>query len=133
MSKTTLLAALLLAGATLTARAADAPDAEFDRLRALNARFAPVDLVVNLDSLPPKEKEALGKLVEASRTIDSLFQRQVWAGNEDMLRRLAQDDSAAGRTRLAFFLSEQGPWNRQDEFRPVIAGAPPKPPQGTFY
>ena len=133
MQTKTLLAALLFAGASMTARAADAPDAELDHLRTLNAHFAPVDLVVNLDAVPANEKQALAKLVEASRTIDSLFQRQVWAGNADMLRALAQDDSPVGRERLAFFLSQQGPWDRQDEFRPVIAGAPAKPPQGTFY
>src|SRR4051794_5796201 len=100
MSKKTLIAALLFAGASMTARAADAPDAELDHLRTLNSHFAPVDLVVNLDALPPNEKQALAKLVEASRTIDSLYQRQVWSGNADLLRRLAQDDSATGRERL---------------------------------
>ena len=48
-----------------------------------------MDLTVDLKSVPPSEQKALSKLVAAARIMDSLFLRQVWAGNEPMLLRLA--------------------------------------------
>ena len=36
-------------------------------------------------ALPPNERQALAKLVEAAKVFDALFLRQVWAGNETML------------------------------------------------
>src|SRR4051812_49157364 len=58
-------------------------------LRARLARFAPVDLSADLSSLPANEREALRLLILASRVIDSLYLRQVWAGNEALLQALA--------------------------------------------
>src|SRR4051812_11865542 len=49
------------------------------------ARFAAVSLTADIAALPDNERQALKKLVEASKLIDTLFLRQVWAGNETML------------------------------------------------
>lgn len=91
--------------------------------------FAPVDLVVDLSSLPPGEQKALAKIVEASRLMDTLFLQQVWAGNEPMLYELARTASP----RLHAFVVNKGPWDRLDHNRAFVPGAPPKPPQGNFY
>ncbi len=95
--------------------------------------FAPVELAVDVSSLPPNEQRALGKLVEAARLMDTLFLRQDWAGNEPLLLALAQDSSPSGRAMLRAFLTNKGPWDRLDHNRPFVAGAPPKPPQANFY
>ena len=49
-------------------------------------RFAPAEIRADLTALPANERRALGKLVDAARLMDSLFLRQVWAGNDAMLQ-----------------------------------------------
>jgi hypothetical protein len=103
-------------------------------LARLNARLAPTDITVDLSALPPTEKVALAKLVEASRLIDALFLRQVWSGNEALLLQLARDESALGRARMQAFLLHKGPWDRIDHELAFLPGVPAqRPPQGNFY
>src|SRR4029079_19023113 len=102
-------------------------------LEAQAARFAPVDLTADISTLPDNERQALKRLIEASKIIDTLFLRQVWAGNEPMLLDLLRDGSSLGRARLHFFLLNKGPWSRLDENAAFVPGAPPKPPQANFY
>ena len=104
-----------------------------DQLKMMTARFAPVDLSADLNKLPANERQALAKLVEAAKVMDTLFLRQVWAGNETMLLNLVQDSSDIGRTRLHYFLLNKGPWSRLDHNESFIPGAPPKPEQANFY
>jgi hypothetical protein len=123
------LAALLLATAAPTA--GRFPDAA--ALRRAEARYAPVDLRVDLSRLPPSERHALAKLVEAARVADALFLRQVWAGNEALLLELAQDRSPLGAARLGAFLRNKGPWDRLDGDRAFLPGVPAKPEGADFY
>jgi hypothetical protein len=104
-----------------------------DQLKMMTARFAPVDLTADLNKLPANEQQALAKLVEAAKVMDTLFLRQVWAGNETMLLNLVQDTSDIGRTRLHYFLLNKGPWSRLDHNESFIPGAPPKPEQANSY
>jgi Peptidase family M49 len=104
-----------------------------DQLKMMTARFAPVDLSADLNKLSANEQQALAKLVEAAKVMDTLFLRQVWAGNETMLLNLVQDTSDIGRTRLHYFLLNKGPWSRLDQNESFIPGAPPKPEQANFY
>jgi peptidase M49-like protein len=124
----------LAVAATPGAGAADAtamPDAA--RLEAMTARFAPVDLGAEIGSLPPGERKALARLVDAARVIDALFLRQVWAGNEALLLELLDDATPLGRARLRAFLLDKGPWARLDEDAPFLPGVPPKPGGANFY
>jgi hypothetical protein len=108
-------------------------DSMAQELRDKAARFAPVDLTAPVDGLPPHERQALARLVQAAKVLDALFLRQVWAGNETMLLDLVRDTSDLGRARLHYFLINKGPWSRLDHDEPFIPGAPPKPPQANFY
>jgi len=65
--------------------------------------------------------------------MDTLFLRQVWAGNETMLLDLLQDNSALGRERLHSFMLNKGAWSRLDHNEPFVPGAPKKPEQANFY
>ncbi len=114
-----------------TAQTATSDEAK--QLDAKTARFAPVDLTADISKLPDNERQALRKLVQAAKVFDTLFLRQVWAGNETMLLDLIKDTSALGRARLHAFLLNKGPWSRLDANQPFIPGAPPKPEQGNFY
>jgi hypothetical protein len=113
------------------ARSADAPGTT--DLQRMIQRFAPVDIGADVSGLPPSEREALRKLVEASRIIDALFLRQVWAGNEALLLRLLDDRSALGEARLRYFLINKGPWSRLDGDAPFIPGVGPRPGGANFY
>jgi hypothetical protein len=106
---------------------------EARELQTKAARFAPVDLTADISKLPDNEKQALARLVQASRLIDTLFLRQVWAGNETMLLDLIQDQTPVGIARRRYFLINKGPWSRLDHNRVFVPGAPPKPEGANFY
>jgi hypothetical protein len=127
------------------AAAAAAPARE---LMTMTARFAPADIRADVSALPENERRALAKLVEAARLMDSLFLKQVWAGNDAMLQDLAhaaisQSRAQAGaagvasadtaNARLHYFLINKGPWSRLDHNRVFIPGAPDKPEGANFY
>ena len=123
--------ASVVAGSVAVGAQTSAPGA--DQLKNMSARFAPVDVSADVGTLPPNERQALGKLVEAAKVMDTLFLRQVWAGNETMLLNLLQDTSALGRERQHSFLVNKGPWSRLDHNEPFVPGAPAKPEQANFY
>jgi hypothetical protein len=111
---------------------------------AMATRFAPADIRADVASLPPSERRALAKLVEAAKLMDSLFLRQVWAGNEAMLQELSREaisrtrgtpasPADAAHARLHYFLINKGPWSRLDHNQVFVAGAPPKPEGANFY
>jgi hypothetical protein len=127
--------ALAIAAGSVFAGQSAAPPRVPDQaaLEEMTARFAPTDIGVDVSGLPAGERKALGKLVQASRLIDALFLRQVWAGNEAELMRLLADDSPAGRARLHAFRVNKGPWSRLDHDAPFIPGVPPKPAGANFY
>jgi hypothetical protein len=108
-------------------------DSELQKIQAMVARFAPVDIAADVSGLPANERQALAKLVEAARVFDSLFLRQVWEGNETMLLDLTRDTSPLGLARLHYFVLNKGPWSRLDDNESFLPGAPPKPPQAHFY
>src|ERR1051325_10706787 len=112
---------------------AQAPTPTADQLKTMTGRFAPVDLAADITKLPANERQALAKLVEAAKVMDTLFLRQVWSGNETMLLDLLQDNSELGRARLHYFIVNKGPWSRLDQNAAFIPGAPAKPDQANFY
>ncbi len=124
----TALTALALAAAPSTPTFPDAA-----ALAAREARYAPVDLAVDLRGLPASEVKALAKLVEAAHLMDALFLRQVWAGNEALLLELLGDPTPLGRARVAALLRNKGPWDRLDGEAPFLPGVGPKPEAANFY
>src|SRR5436190_1774888 len=106
---------------------------EASRLQQMAARFAPTDIAVDLSKISPNDRKVLAKLVEASKVMDAIFLRQVWAGNEAMLIELARDESPEGRARLHNFLINKGPWDRLDHNKAFVPGAPGKPAGANFY
>jgi Peptidase family M49 len=129
---------LAVAGAVATAiavaaRAQEAPVPDTPRLQAMTARFAPTEIGTDLSKLTPADRQVLAKLVEASKIVDALFLRQVWAGNDALLLDLVRDQTAGGRARLHYFLINKGPWSRLDHNQPFVPGAPAKPDGANFY
>jgi hypothetical protein len=116
-----------------SAPAAAPTDPMLTSLETMTARFAPVDLTADVSALPPNERQALAKLIQAAQIFDALFLRQVWAGNDSMLQRLAHDTSPLGQARLHYFLLNKGPWSRLDANEAFVPGAPEKPEAANFY
>src|SRR6186713_2910274 len=89
-------------------------------LQKMTARYAPADIGADVSALPKNERDALARLIEASRIMDALFLRQVWAGNDAMLHDLASmaarpvgpRASRSAAARLRYFLINKGPWDR---------------------
>jgi hypothetical protein len=128
-----LLAASLLVPALALAQESMRIQPEVQRLNAMSARFAPVDIRVNLSALPANERRSLAHLIRAARFTDALFMRQVWAGNEALLLKLLEDTTLLGRTRLDYFLLNKGPWSRLDHDKAFVPGVPEKPEGGNYY
>ncbi len=103
-------------------------------LAAKIRRFAPTDITADTSRLSEGDRKALDKLIEAAKLLDPLFLRQVWSGNEALLKRLEADRSPEGRERLHYFTINKGPWSRLDKNEPFIDGVPrEKPPRAGFY
>jgi len=100
---------------------------------ALNIdQFVPAEVTADLSVLPPSEKAALDKLIEASKLLEPIFDRQVYAGNPELEAKLAKDTSEAGKQKLTYFRIHRGPWDRQDHHRPFAIDKP-HPPGAGFY
>jgi hypothetical protein len=132
------LACVLLAGSAVPfaremTRASEPGMPDAARLEAMAARFAPVDLGADVASLPSGERQALARMVDAARVLDTVFLRQSWGGNEPMLLDLLRDESRLGRARLHYFFINKGPWSRLDHHAAFVPGAPEKPAGGSFY
>src|SRR5687767_3200215 len=76
------------------------PKAPAGSLAAKIRRFAPTDLSADTSLLSENDRKALDKLIEAAKLFDPLFLRQVWSGNEALLKKLEADSSPEGRERL---------------------------------
>jgi hypothetical protein len=109
-----------------------------DSLSAKISRFAPTtltadNLTADTTSLSPNDRQALLKIIAAAKLYDPLYLRQIWSGNETLLKKLQADKSPLGRLRLHYFMINKGPWSQLDGNEPFIEGVPPRPPQANFY
>ncbi|MDX6444243.1 MAG: hypothetical protein QOH71_1317 [Blastocatellia bacterium] len=102
-------------------------------LAARIRRFAPTILTANTSGLSPNDRQALIKIIAAAKLYDPLYLRQIWSGNEALLKKLQADKTPLGRERLHYFLINKGPWSQLDGNEPFIPGVPPRPPYANFY
>jgi hypothetical protein len=131
MVKLPTIALIVCAAGVVIAQESRVPTTE--RLQRLSAQFAPTEITADVSKLSADDRRVLAKLVDASKVIDALFQRQVWVGNDAMLLDLSRRTGPEDRARLHYFLVNKGPWDRLDHHRPFVAGAPPKPMGANFY
>ena len=125
-----ILAAIALAALTMQ-RAHASPDAaELDKMAA---RFAPVDVRVDVSALAENERKALTSIIRAAQIADSIYLRQVSPRNEARLIDLVRDTTALGAARLRYFLISKGPWSDLDDNQPFLPGVEARPPQSNFY
>jgi hypothetical protein len=108
------LIALTALAAAQSGPAHDLRHASAAELQAMAARFAPVDLKVDISHLSSGDRAALVKLIEAARIIDVLQLRQRWSRNERLWDALKADASPISRARLEYFWINKGPWSKLD-------------------
>ena len=108
------------------------PDAA--QLNKMIARFAPTEIRVDVSRLSAGDRNALAKLIEASRVLNDVFLDQLWSGNRALYTKLKQDPGPLGKARLHYFWINKGPWSDLDGHAAFLPGAPPKKPLGAnFY
>ncbi len=118
-----------LADIANSAKAAEA--SETASLQQKIARFVPVTFAVAMDGLPQSERDTLVKLIEASRLIQEIYERQVFADNPRVAARLAADTSELGKLRHAYFRIMRSPWDRLDNAPFAVERT--RPPGAGFY
>jgi hypothetical protein len=100
----------------------------------MTARFAPVELKVDISGLSPGDRQALVKLIEAARIYDDIYMRQLWSGNHATYAKLQQDSTPLGKARLHYFWINKAPWSELDGHVAFVSGVPAKKPLGAnFY
>jgi len=124
---TSLLILLITTSAGIFAQAGKTP------LAGKIARFSPTEIKADLGGLSPDDKQALTKLIQAAKIMDSIYINQVWSGDQALLGKLREDGSAEGRERLHYFLINMSPWSSLDQDKPFIEGVPNPKPQGANY
>jgi hypothetical protein len=104
------------------------------QLEKMIARFAPTELRADISKLSPGDRQALAKLVEASRVLDDIFLQQLWSGNQSLYAKLQRDTTPLGKARLHYFWIEKGPWSSLDDGTAFLPGVPEKKlPGANFY
>ena len=96
------------------------------------ARFEPTELVADVSSLSEGELRVLEMLVEAARSMDEIFLRQVWQGNPELQAELQEAVGPEMEAARAYYTVNFGPWDRLEEMDPFI-GTKPHPPGAGYY
>lgn len=103
-------------------------------LAAKLKRFAKTEITADVSKLSSGDRQALEKLIQASRLMDEIYLRQVWSGNAALKERLAADTTPEGKLRYQMFMLNKSPWSGLDHDSAFIEGVPqPKPAVANYY
>ena len=110
------------------------PVPDLEQLKTMTARFAPTPLRVDLSGLSAGDRQALEKLVEAAKIVNTIFMQQFWSGDLATYHALQQDKTPLGSARLDYFWINKGPWSEIDEYAAFLPDVPArKLPGANFY
>lgn len=142
------LSLLALAGACGRDRPADAPAAAApaapasaaaatvaaprEKLEAMRAQFAVVDMRPDLSFLTAEEKEVINLLNEAGDIMSGIYLRQISEENIPLRAAIAASDQPDRDLLLDLFDLHFGPWDTLDDDKPFY-GTAEKPPGAAFY
>ena len=108
--------------------------AGLSQLHEMASRFVPTPIRVDTSKLSAGDRQALVKLIEAGRIVDTIFMQQYWSGNLALYARLQKDQSPLGKARLHYFWLNKGPWSDIDEYKAFVPLVPERKPLGAnFY
>jgi Peptidase family M49 len=114
--------------------AATAAIPDLAQLDKMIARFQPTELRVDISKLSPGDRQALAKLIEASRVLNTIFLTQMWSGNHALYAKLQRDKTPLGKARLDYFWLNKSPWSEIDDHEAFLPDVPAKKlPGANFY
>ena len=87
------------------------------------ARFAPIEIKADISRLSPGDRQALAKLVDAAKLMDSLYMHQIWSGNAALRTKLEADASPRGHQNLEYYNINMGPWVKIDHDEAFLEAA----------
>jgi hypothetical protein len=122
---------LALVGMGCTAKEAGV-SGDAEHLRRQLAKLAPAEIQADLSRLEPAKRQLVLKLVQASRYMDEIFLRQVYARNPEIRDELMRRRDPLDSLRLEYFRVMFGPFDRLEEDRPFL-GDKAKPLGANFY
>ncbi len=120
---------------------APAPDADttqavsvlpHEKLEAMRAEFARIDMKTDLSFLTAEEKEVVNLLNEAGELMSAIYLRQISEENAATRAAIAASNLSDRDLLLDLFDLHFGPWNTLDHDRPFY-GTTEKPPGAAFY
>ncbi len=124
-----LLLSLAAAGQNATA---EIPNAQ--QLNAMASRFAPTPLRVDTSRLSVGDQQALVKLIQAARILNTIYMNQLWSGDLALYKKLQAERTPLGQARLRYFWINKGPWDDLNDFRAFLPDVPRRKPLGAnFY
>jgi hypothetical protein len=95
------------------------------------SQFAPVPLSADLSALTDEDRRVLAKLLEASRPMDDIFLRQVWAGNPAFRQKVEAHQGPRAEAARQYYEIHFGPWDRLAEMEPFVGDH--EHPEGAGY
>ncbi|MFQ5746096.1 MAG: peptidase [Gemmatimonadota bacterium] len=95
-------------------------------------QFAPTTLSFDTTLLDARQKGVVHHLVLAARELDRIFLEQAWAGNEDLMRKLAAAGEGDMDAARAYAEIMYGPWDRLKESEPFL-DVGPRPAGAGYY
>ncbi len=107
---------------------------DLQELNRMAARFAPTPIRVDTSGLNFGDRQALAKMIEAARVLDTIYMRQLWSENLATYGRVKADKSPLGQARAHYYWLQKGPWSDLDDHLAFLPGVPPRKLAGAnFY
>jgi hypothetical protein len=104
-----------------------------EHLKTRIGTFAPTVITADTSRLSAGDQRALAKVIEAAKIIDCIFEKkQLFAGNDEVKKRLQKSKSKIGRLRLEMFNIHRGPWDSING-EAFVKGVPAKQPDHCTY
>jgi hypothetical protein len=103
-----------------------------EKLEAMRAQFARIDMRADLSFLSAEEKDVVNLLNEAGDIMSGIYLRQISEDNIPLRAAIAASDHPDRELLLDLFDLHFGPWDSLDHDKPFL-GAKEKPPGAAFY
>ena len=105
---------------------------ELNMLKEKISKFVPTELKFDSTLMNEKQKIVINKLFLASKIVDDIFAKQVYAQNELIRKKLESSDEEIDKLKLEYFNIMAGPFDRLDEDKPFATNEK-KPLGANFY
>ena len=129
-----LILAVVLALFLLPILFAQTTNPDLQELNRMAARFAPTPIRADVSTLTQGDRDALPKLIEAARILNTVFMRQLWSQNVATYERVKANKTPLGQARAHYYWLQKGPWSDLDDNLAFMPGVPPrKLPGANFY